>query len=125
MTGTAKVLLFHIEPGKTKQIEAVCQSLSIQPVTIPLSSYSQKLGFLSGIPGFKRENTVYQGEEFPAEMMVFCGMDSAMIDNFLGRYKKAFISPIARKAIVTQYNVFWSAEQLYEEISKEHEALSR
>ncbi|MDE6759329.1 MAG: DUF3783 domain-containing protein [Lachnospiraceae bacterium] len=120
MASNAKILLFHVKPEKTKQIESVCRSLKLQPVKIKPSSYKQKLGYLAGIKGFNRENTVYQGPDFPAEMLVFSGMDSNMVDTFLAKCREAFIPPINLKAVLTPHNVSWSAEILYKELLKEH-----
>lgn len=122
MANKPQILLFHIEPGKAKQIEAVCRSLKIQTNKIKLSAYNQKLGHLAGISGFNRENTTYTGPEFPSEMMVFSGMDSDLVDTFLTKYKEASIPPIGLKAIITPHNVFWSAEDLYKELFKEHQS---
>ena len=121
MANKAQILLFHIEPGKTKQIEAICRPLKIQVSKIKPSSYNQKLGYLAGISGFNRENTTYTGPEFPSEMLVFSGMDSDLVDTFLAKYKEASIPPIGLKAIVTPHNVFWSAVDLYKELFKEHQ----
>lgn len=120
MAINAKILLFHMKPDKTKQIEAICRNLKIQTVKVKLTSYNQKLGYLAGITGFSRENTAYTGPDFPTEMLVFSGMDSEMIDTFLDQYKKASIPPIGLKAIITQHNIFWTAEELYKELFKEH-----
>lgn len=120
MAINAKILLFHMKPDKTKQIEAICRNLKIQTVKVKLTSYNQKLGYLAGITEFSRENTAYTGPDFPTEMLVFSGMDSEMIDTFLDQYKKASIPPIGLKAIITQHNIFWTAEELYKELLKEH-----
>ena len=120
MAINAKILLFHMKPDKTKQIEAICRNLKIQTVKVKLTSYNQKLGYLAGITGFNRENDTYTGPDFPTEMLVFSGMDSEMIDTFLDQYKKASIPPIGLKAIITQHNIFWTAEELYKELLKEH-----
>lgn len=120
MANNAKILLFHIDTGKSKQIEGICRSLKIQTVKVKPSSYNQQLGYLAGIMGFNRKNDSYNGTEFPTEMMVFSGMDSDMVDMFLAKYKEASIPPIGLKAIITQHNVFWTAEELYRELWKEH-----
>ncbi len=123
MANTARILLFHTEPGKAKQIEALCRTLRIQVIKVKPSSYGQKLGYLAGITGFSREQITYTGAEFPSEMMVFSGMDSDRLDEFLAAYKRASISPIGLKAILTPHNVNWSAEALYRELFKEHNSL--
>ncbi len=125
MANKAQILLFHVEPKKAKQIESICRSLRLQTVKVKTSSYNQKLGYLAGISGFNRENTIYQGPDFPSEMLVFSGMDSGMVDSFLAKYKEASIPPIGLKAILTPHNVFWSAEALYKELLNEHLSFSQ
>lgn len=120
MANKPKILLFHINPGKAKQLERICNRFKIQIVRVKPASYKQKLGYLAGITEFSRENTAYTGPDFPTEMLVFSGMDSEMIDTFLDQYKKASIPPIGLKAIITQHNIFWTAEELYKELLKEH-----
>ena len=53
-------------------------------------------------------------------MMVFSNM-ADMLDQFLSEYKKAGIPPIGLKAVITPHNIFWSAEDLYKELFKEHQ----
>ncbi|MDE6433788.1 MAG: DUF3783 domain-containing protein [Lachnospiraceae bacterium] len=114
------ILLFHIEPGKAKQIESICRPLKINVTKVKITSYSQQLGYLAGIKGFNRLSTTYQGADFPSEMLVFSGMDSDTVDVFLAKYKEASIPPIGLKAILTEHNIFWTAEALYTELLKEH-----
>lgn len=125
MANNAKILLFHVQPEKTKQIESICRSLKLQTVKVKPSSYNQKLGYLAGIEGFNRENTVYQGPDFPSEMLVFSGIDSDMVDAFLAKYREIPIPPINLKAVLTPHNVFWSADALYKELLKEHLGFSQ
>lgn len=124
MADNARILLFHIEPNRAKQIETICRFLKIQVTKIKSSSYSQKLGYLAGISGFNRENITYTGPDFPSEMMVFSGMDSDKVDTFLDKCKEASIPPVGLKAIITPHNIFWSAEDLYRELFKEHQTFT-
>ena len=87
---------------------------------IVFDDYAQKLGYLAGIQGFKREKAVYCGGAFPKEMLIFSGLNSNEVDTFLAEYKKTGLSPIDLKAIVTQHNVFWTPETLFRELMKEH-----
>lgn len=121
MANSAHILLFHVEPFKAVQIERLCRTLHLRVSRMKLSEYSQKLGYLAGIPGFSKEDILYTGPEFPSEMMVFSGMGDGL-DLFLREYKKAGISPIGLKAVITPHNAFWSAAQLYEELFREHQS---
>ena len=84
------------------------------------SDYGQKLGAIAGITGFKKDGSRYSGADFPAELLVFSGINSSQMDIFLAEYKKAGIEPIGCKAVVTPDNVFWSADKLFREIFREH-----
>lgn len=115
-----KILLFSVAVQKVGKIEALCKKLGITVMQVEKSDYGQKLGAIAGVSGFKKDGTGYSGSDFPAEMLIFSGMNSSQIDVFLAEYKKSGIEPIGCKAIVTPDNVFWSAEKLFREILKEH-----
>ena len=115
-----QILLFHVEPLKAAHIERLCINLGIRTSRIKQEDYSQKLAYLAGIPGFPRENIDYTGPEFPSEMMVFANM-ADMLDSFLSEYRKAGIPSIGLKAVITPHNIFWTAEDLYNELFKEHQ----
>lgn len=120
MKKTGHVLLFHVDKQKTKEIKKICQKLNLQTTEISPSSYHEKLGYLAGIDGFKKENKTYIGPDFPSEMLLFSGMDSDLVDQFLAAYKMTTLAPIGLKAILTMHNIFWTATELYQELSKEH-----
>lgn len=120
MKSQQTILLFEMEENKEKQIAALCQKLNIRVVHVAKEDYGQKLGCLAGIQGFGREAARCQGKGIPAEMLVFSGMDSEQVDEFLKEYKEAGIAPIGCKAIITPNNVFWTAEELFRELLQEH-----
>ncbi len=120
-----KILLFHVASSKEKKIKGICRRLGIGLVTIPGRSYGQKLGFLAGITGFKRENMIYQGEDFSGEMLVFSGITSEKMDEFLAAYREMKLEPIDRKAVVTPHNIFWTPVELYQELEQEHQSFQK
>lgn len=120
MANNAHILLFRVDPIKANRIESLCKKLGIRTSKIEPAKYSQTLGYLAGIPSFPKEEKAYTGPDFPSEMMVFSGM-SDKLDRFLTEYKKAAIPPIGLKAVITPHNIFWSAEELYKELFKEHQ----
>lgn len=120
-----KILLFSVAASKEGKIEALCKTLGISVQQVEKSDYGQQLGAIAGVSGFKKDGSKYSGADFPAEMLIFSGMNSSQIDVFLAEYKKYGIEPIGCKAIVTPDNVFWSAEKLFREILKEHMFMNR
>ncbi len=114
------ILEFRLDRDRHKAVQDICKRLKITDTSIGRADYGQKLGALAGITGFKKDGKKYTGPEFPAEMLVFSGMNSAQVDAFLDEYKKTGLAPIGLKAVVTADNVFWSAEKLYQETMREH-----
>ena len=112
---TQKILLFSVAAQKVEKIKALCKTLGISVQQVEKSDYGQKLGAIAGITGFKKDGSRYSGADFPAELLVFSGINSLQMDIFLAEYKKAGIEPIGCKAVVTPDNVFWSADKLFRE----------
>lgn len=114
------ILEFRLDRDKHSMLQGICARLGIKNICVGRRDYAQKLGALAGIEGFKKDGKKYEGPEFPAEMLVFSGMNSAQVDVFLDEYKKTGLASIGLKAVVTADNVFWSAEKLYQEVMREH-----
>lgn len=114
------ILCFKLGKEKDTATETICKKLKIRKIEVPIEDYGQKLGYLAGITGFPREAVSYNKAPFPAEMLVFSGMDSDQIDAFLKEYKKTALPAVGLKAVVTSHNIFWSAETLFTELMKEH-----
>lgn len=126
MENRKKVLLFHVEKEKQEKIKTLCRSFHITAVPIHRRQYLEPLGAAAGIQGIPRSGKLYEGDEFPLEMMVFSGISQEILDHFLKQYREASIAPIPLKAIITPTNVFWTALQLYEELFREYQSfLSR
>lgn len=121
MTENARVLLFQVEPSKAKKIERVCQDMGVRAERVPPREYGQKLGFLAGITGFRREPARCAKMEFAEEMLVFSGMASELLDTFLEKYRESSLAPVELKAVLTPQNVFWTAGELYGELDRERQ----
>ena len=114
------ILTFGLGKEKIKVVRSIAQKNRIQIKEISRKDYNQKLGSLAGIQGFAKEKVIYNGPDFPLEMIVFSGIDSAQIDTFLADYKQTGAQPVPLKAIITPQNIFWTVETLFKELWKEH-----
>lgn len=114
------ILTFGLGKEKTKVVRSIAQKNRIQIKEISRKDYNQKLGALVGIQGFAKEKVIYNGPDFPLEMIVFSGIDSAQIDSFLTDYKQTGAQTVPLKAIITPQNIFWTVEALFKELWKEH-----
>ena len=114
------ILTFGLGKEKIKVVRSIAQKNRIQIKEISRKDYNQKLGALAGIQGFAKEKVIYNGPDFPLEMIVFSGIDSAQIDSFLADYKQTVAQTVPLKAIITPQNIFWTVEALFKELWKEH-----
>lgn len=114
------ILTFGLGKEKIKVVRSIAQKNRIQIKEISRKDYNQKLGALAGIQGFAKEKVIYNGPDFPLEMIVFSGIDSAQIDSFLTDYKQTGAQTVPLKAIITPQNIFWTVEALFKELWKEH-----
>ena len=60
---------------------------------------------------------------FSDEMLVMAFFPQGMMNVFLQALRRAGVSPIALKAVLTPTNAAWSSAQLHEELSREHAAM--
>ena len=114
------ILTFGLGKEKIKVVRSIAQKNRIQIKEISRKDYNQKLGALAGIQGFAKEKVIYNGPDFPLEMIVFSGIDSAQIDSFLADYTQTGAQTVPLKAIITPQNIFWTVEALFKELWKEH-----
>lgn len=118
------ILEFRLDRDKHNMLQEICARLGIKNICVERRDYAQQLGALAGVAGFSKDQKKYTGPEFPAEMLVFSGMNSGHVDIFLDEYKKTGLAPIGLKAVITADNVFWTAETLFQEIMREHTGLA-
>lgn len=126
MANQPKLLLFHMNNDRQRSIEKLCRSLSttIRVNVIKPSAYSQTIGYLAGITGFSKSNITYQGNDFDSEMLVFSGVESELMDEFIDAMKETGMPRIALKAVITPTNIFWTPLKLYEHLEEEHRLMT-
>lgn len=115
------IMLFTKDVDKFKQIINLCMRLDIRTRKIKPSDINLEIGSLAGIKTSGAKKTVNKapiGYEMP-EVMIFSGISNESLDIFLEEYKKAGITPIALKAVLTPYNVKWSLYELIAELQRE------
>lgn len=121
--GKEQILLYHLDKEKREAIGKVCLQLGIKVKYIPVEQYHLPIGILvMGKPAMGKKMTAdsyRETEEILEEMMVMDGFSGARMDRFLERMKKARISGIELKAIITEYNKNWNSIQLYQELKAE------
>lgn len=108
--GTKKILL-----------EQTAASLNMKCVEIPADKAGESVGFLAGYNGFMSNGSSVTAE---GECLIFSGIEGKRLDLLLKAMRTSGLN-IPLKAIVTATNQSKSVEWLIEELSKEHEAMTR
>ena len=118
-------LLYNLAPAKEKALLALCDAQGVQGRAVAPADQGRALGDLLGLPVPATPAESTPAELVPGEMLVLSGFDGPALDAFLGGFAAAGVPPIPLKAVVTAYNLAWTAPQLYRELSREHQALGR
>lgn len=136
-----QILLFGVSEKQQEHIKAFCSSLNIEVKAVERKNYSEPISVIVGFPKSKSgltrrsQGKVHNGDGetvkpyrmtgFPEPMMVFCNLEQEDLDNYLAGYAAAGIEKIALKAVLTPHNISWTPEQLFEELSNEHKAMTQ
>ncbi len=120
----ATALLYNLAPAKEKALLALCGAQGVQGRAVDPADQGRTIGDLLGLPIPAAQAGALAGF-VPGEMLVLSGFTAPALDAFLGGFAAAGVPPIPLKAVVTAYNLAWTAPQLYQELSREHQAMGR
>lgn len=116
-----QVLLYNIEKRKSIEIKNLCRKMNVGYTDVDKSDYGYRLGYLLNID----DNSVKaEGDDFSGEMMLLVDFNNGMLDLFLALLRKKKCT-VDLKAVLTDTNKNFTSYELFSEISKEHEAMSR
>lgn len=108
----------------TARLKGALVTLGIRIKNISPGQVTQKVGYLAGMDGYQEQPVTEPLPILDQEMLVMHQFSSRRIDALLQALRKAGVPRIALKAIVTESNCDWTFYELYEELKKEHEAMS-
>lgn len=145
------VLLYNFTDSKRKmKVQQALMPLGFRLRAVRKEEYGLPVGVLAGVKGLEEESAKeaeqalktdekemegkrvrenleaesFRKMDFQDEMAIMAGFTSAQIDAFIYALRKKGIGRIDYKAVLTPYNMKWDSVQLYEEIKKEHEAMT-
>ena len=120
------VLLINFQDKEQlREIQRMLLTVKLYMKKVEKEEYLNPLGFLAGIKELPALEEMYTGEELEKEMMVFAGVSEEHLNQMLYLMKKSGIKPVDYKAILTETNRTWTVPELYAELAKEHEAMTR
>ena len=119
----AVLLCYNLAPEKAQKIRLAAMRLKIRVRPVAKEEYGQTLEALCGME--ETTDAAYGGAGFEDEMLVMANFPAAMMNTFLGLFRRMGIAPVALKAILTPTNAQWDSEKLHAEIASEHEAMMK
>ena len=119
----AVLLCYNLASEKAQKIRLAAMRLKIRVRPVAKEEYGQTLAALCGME--ETTDAAYGGAGFEDEMLVMANFQTAMMNTFLGLFRRMGIAPVALKAILTPTNAQWDSEKLHAEIASEHEAMMK
>ena len=120
------ILLFN-PPAKEEllKIETALFPLRIRLKKVTREDYNQPLGVLAGLKDMEPAEGVFEGEDLPDTMFIFCFLSESRLSQALAALRKCGAGPFPYKAILTPTNSTWTAPDCFSEIRLEHETLHK
>lgn len=125
MPVSRETVLYYDPRGgeQTAVLKSILLQMGARIKNVAPEAVGQTVGCLLGRKGFDaRENP--EAPTLAEPMLVLDGFTDKRLEILLREMKKHGVS-VPYKAIVTETNIGWIFHQLYEELAREHEAMSQ
>jgi hypothetical protein len=124
MQTKASAFFYNFESDdRTRQIRRYLHRAGVSTRIITTPDFLQPLGALFELPGFERTQVFNLGQNFTEEMLVMHGFSEEQLDAFLQFLRGSRLPGIDLKAILTEVNSHWTSMQLYQELTRERDAV--
>lgn len=121
----ACILLFNFQDrDRLMKLRRTLMPLKLNVKMIGKADYLKPVGALAGIKDMQYKEEAYTGPELSGEMLVMAGLTEAGIDAVLQAIRKSGAGPVPYKAVLTETNRYWNVIELFDELKKEHAAMS-
>lgn len=122
--------------ARVTKLKSVLVRMGVRIKNIRPEQFEETVGYLAGLDGFgpREEGKTADGQgadgqgESPLmiteEVLVMKNFTGKRMDELFFQLRKAGVSRIELKAIVTESNSKWTFHQLYQEIKEEHERMT-
>ena len=115
------VLMYNCNGPKFTKLGHIFAMLGLRMRRIQPTQYGQPLLELAqGVEG-----TAVEAEAFAENMLVFCGLNQAFLEQLLEVIRLAKLPEIHLKAILTEDNQNWDSVKLHDELLAEKEKIEK
>jgi len=121
------VYIYNInDKNKIRNMQFALLRLKIKLKVISDDMLLQKVGCIAELDGFEPETPLSSEiPEITDEIMLMKNLTSSRIDALLSAFRKAGVTRIKLKAILTETNKDWYFADLHKELLREHHEMSK
>ena len=132
--------VLYYNPGRPETVKHVAMMKSVlvrmgvRIKNIGPEQVLEKVGYLAGMDGYEAAGSSAGAEGtgagpgelpvIPEEVMVLKQFSGQRLDMLLSGLRRAGVSRIALKAVLTEHNSDWTFYHLYQELKEEHETMT-
>ncbi len=117
------ILAFHVAPQKLGKIRFCAMKMGMRVMDVPLADCGQTLGALCG-KAERQTDAAAPENAVGSEMLYFAFSELPLVERFLTTMKQMRGPPVRLKGVMTETNLAWTPAQLYEELTREHQAMA-
>lgn len=117
------ILAFHVAPQKLGKIRFCAMKMGMRVMDVPLADCGQTLGALCG-KAERQTDAAAPENAVGSEMLYFAFSELPLVERFLTTMKQMRVPPVRLKGIMTETNLAWTPAQLYQELTREHQAMA-
>ena len=115
------ILMYNCSGGKFSKLQQIFAMLRLRMRVVGPDKYHLTLAELAEGEG---EPAAEFGQPIPEPMLVFCGLNGALLNQVLEIIRVSKLPKIELKAVLTETNQEWTTTQLYEELVEERKAMA-
>ena len=97
--------------------------MGMRVMDVPLADCGQTLGALCG-KAERQADAAAQENAVGGEMLYFAFSELPLVERFLTTMKQMRVPPVRLKGVMTETNLAWTPTQLYQELTREHQAMA-
>ena len=120
---TPTLLTWRLPAKKAAKARMLAMKSGIRVIPIETWQYLQPLGSFTGECGSME--SLYDGEGFFEEMLLFAHFPETLLSRFLQSWKSAGLPPVTLKAVLTDTNRDWNSLELHEQLVEERDSIRR
>lgn len=117
-------LFYNFSSERISKARFAALPLKISVKAVEKSDFCHPIGYLAGVIGIEPAAEEYSSA-FEDEMIVMCGFNRSLMDSFIRALNKCGVGRVPLKAVITDTNKTWSANELHAAVKADHEEFTK